>query len=288
MSGLVAGFVWRYYLHGGNERMLAARLADNADEKGRNIFPSVATLAAETILSERTVQRLLSKMRRDGWLIVVRKAHGGGRGGGDGRATEYRINPEWIRASEMGVKLSPISGGKRVTTEAEMGDTAVSEMGDTVVSPYPSRTVIEPNTPQPPKGGDAANDSRGDEGEPDGFKVLVAAYPPHRVNLSAALRQWRRLNPNPAMQAAMAAAAASQAKTAEWARDEGRPVPNLSKWIRNRAWRAYAPKLPTATSAPQPPVDTRSAEQREADRQRAIEARAKLASMVRRREAVPA
>jgi hypothetical protein len=65
-------------------------------------------------------------------------------------------------------------------------------------------------------------------------------------------------------------------------------VPNLSKWIRNRAWRAYAPKLPTATSAPQPPVDTRSAEQREADRQRAIEARAKLASMVRRREAVPA
>jgi hypothetical protein len=287
MSARCTSAVFERYPVGGGEFTLAIALADNAHDDGTHIYPYVETMARKSRQDVRTVQRHLKRMLESGWLILVRPA------GGRGRPAEYRISPRWLKGdslspisdaaqapecTEKGDNVSPIQPEKRVTSEAQKGDIQNT--------PYKNQKNLY--TPLPPKGGGAADESRGEEAEPDGFKALVAAYPAHRVNLSAALRQWRRFNPSLAQQATMVAAAAAQAKTAEWMRDEGRPVPNLSKWIRNRAWRAYEPKPPSPTSAPQSPVDTRSLEQREADRQRAIEARAKLASMTRRREAVPA
>jgi hypothetical protein len=71
-------------------------------------------------------------MEESGWLLKV------GQGGGSGRATRYRIDPDWINNPggwrKNGDKLSPFLNGdkkgdtpqKRVTSEAGNGDTAVS------------------------------------------------------------------------------------------------------------------------------------------------------------------
>ena len=97
MSGLISGLVFKHYPGTGGELLTALKLADNADDKGRRIFPSIATLATDTRQSERTVQRQLRHMVAMGWLQMVRQARGGGRGGDCGRPREYRIHPDWVQ-----------------------------------------------------------------------------------------------------------------------------------------------------------------------------------------------
>ena len=97
MSGLISGLVFKHYPGTGGELLTALKLADNADDKGRRIFPSIATLATDTRQSERTVQRQLRHMVAMGWLQMVRQARGVGRGGDCGRPREYRIHPDWVQ-----------------------------------------------------------------------------------------------------------------------------------------------------------------------------------------------
>ena len=168
--------VFEHFPGDASEVLLAVKLADNAHDDGRHIFPSVATLAQQTRRSERTVQYQLKRMVASQWLVLVREAIGGGRGGGYGRPREYRIHPDWIRAhdartpeaerppwppvlcavpvpsKEMGAKPAPISQKKWVQPSAEMGAIAVAEMGAIAVAPEPSLTVKEPIPPVSPTG----------------------------------------------------------------------------------------------------------------------------------------
>lgn len=100
MSGKLVGKVFDHYPNGGAELLLAVKLADNAHDDGKHIFPAVATLAKQTRQSERTVQYALRRMVEMGWLILVKEGWGGGRGGGCGRPREYRISPVWIKAHD--------------------------------------------------------------------------------------------------------------------------------------------------------------------------------------------
>lgn len=139
MSVRMMTLVFEHYPNGGGERCLALALADCAHDDGSHVFPSVATLAHKSRQSDRTVQRQLQVMVGYGWLLVIRE------GGGRLKATEYRINPDWIAdpagfafKSEKGDILSPFSEAKgchscvtvsdaeRVTNSAEKGDIAVS------------------------------------------------------------------------------------------------------------------------------------------------------------------
>lgn len=265
MSGKVVGLVFDHYSGNGSELLLAVKLADNAHDDGTHIFPSVATLARQTRQSERTVQYQLKRMVEARWLILVRKAIGGGRGGAPGRPNEYRINPDFIKAfdtrtpeserpmwppqpvgrqnpdgQEMGADSAPISSGKRVQSGKEMGATAVAEMGAIAVAPEPSLTVNK-NTPLPPTGG------------APGFEAVNAEYP-RQTAKAKALAVWTRINPDAQTQQAMLQAIRAWRRTQEWQREEGRYVPLLWKWLRDGRWRDV-PGIadPPASSAP-PPV----------------------------------
>ena len=93
MSGKLVGMVFDHYPNGGSELLLAVKLADNADDFGHNIYPSVATLALQTRQSVRTVQNQLRRMQDMGWLLLVRHS-----AGGRGLARVYHINPAFVRA----------------------------------------------------------------------------------------------------------------------------------------------------------------------------------------------
>lgn len=131
MSVKISGLVWDRYEFGGNKRMVALAIADHAHDDGTHIFPGVERLAVKTMLSVRTIQRVLVEMQADGWLIKV-----GQYNRGRGIATEFKISEEWIK----GDKLSPFSGDKRVTNDAQKGD-KLSQKGDTAVSAQPSLTT---------------------------------------------------------------------------------------------------------------------------------------------------
>lgn len=245
MSGKVVGMVFDFYPGKGAELLLAVKLADNAHEDGTSIYPSIGTLAELTRQSERSVQYLIKRMVDAGWLVLVRHAIGGGRGGGKGRPREYRIHPDWMwqhdrkmpdegrptwfpkpggAPKQMGATSAPICLEKWVQPDAEMGAKATAEMRAIAVAPEPSLTVIEPNTPQPPAGGAS------------GFEAIWQAYP-RKFAEGRARRQWRRLEPDAALQARMLAAIAAQAATDAWKREDGRYVPMLSNWLYGERWK---------------------------------------------------
>lgn len=190
MSVEVMAMVFNRYRAGGNERLLALALADQADKSGARIFPSVATLATMSAQSERSVQRLLHVMLASGWLQLVRKSSGR-----RGDCNEYRISPEWIAGGEpiapqvvpdrrtakrppsplTGANLSPVKADLKATTGDKLapvqpaegvdkfsttGDThglsgdTTGLSGDTAVSPNPVLPVTTHNPLTPAGAGD--------------------------------------------------------------------------------------------------------------------------------------
>lgn len=254
MSGKLVGMVFDHYPNGGSELLLAVKLADNAADDGRHIFPSVETLAAQTRQSARNVQYQLKRMLAMGWLVLVREAVGGGRGGGYGRPREYRIHPDWVRAhdvkvpeaerpvwafrpldaepvdnppkKEMGAKFAPNNSKKWVQPSAEMGATAVAKMGATAVAPYPSLTVKEQIPPNPPVGGAR------------GFDCFIEAWPAgKRTKLVRARRLFDDIVASGLAAAdVLVEAAATQADVQQWAGDGARRVPAPDRWLREQRW----------------------------------------------------
>lgn len=251
MSGKLVGMVFEHFEGDASEVLLAVKLADNAHDDGRHIFPSVATLAEQTRRSERTVQYQLKRMVASSWLVLVREAVGGGRGGGYGRPREYRIHPDWIRAhdartpeaerpvwppalqpaklptEEMGANSAPNKTGKWVQPSAEMGAIAVAKMGATAVAPEPSLTVKEQIPPVSPVG-----DARA-------FEQLAAIWPAgRRQRLEEARGQFDRVvQLRLATPEELLDAARLQATDAVWRRDDGRYVPLLLTWLRHSRWK---------------------------------------------------
>lgn len=106
------------------QKYILLKLADYADDDGARVYPSVATVARLTGVSERTVQRQLSAMRESGLLEVLEKA------------TQHTPTHYLIR----GDKLSPLPK-PGVTPVTLRGDTR-DDPGVTLVSPEPP--VLEP------------------------------------------------------------------------------------------------------------------------------------------------
>lgn len=78
MSVKVSSWVWEHSKTGGGDRLLLLAIADCADDDGDNAWPSVATLARKTQTADRTVQRGIERLEREGCVEVDR---GAGRGG---------------------------------------------------------------------------------------------------------------------------------------------------------------------------------------------------------------
>lgn len=249
MSGKLVGMVFDHYPFPGGEKLLAVKLADNAHDNGCSIYPSVALLARQTHQSERTIQYQLRRMMARGWLLLVKHANGG-----RGHAREYRINPEFIAAYDSrilpeqrptwefksldddikGAKVAPFTEPQRVQSKTTKGATAVAGKGATAVAPQPSLTVIEPNTPLPPKGGESAKIDIEDL-----LAKLIEAHGRHATSdTTAAHSALRRIAPDPASSERMLADLRSEASSPQWQRDDGRFRPRLSKWL--RGWHSMA------------------------------------------------
>lgn len=129
----------------GSARALLNILADYADDNGE-AWPTRATLANDTGMSERNVTRCLQALCEQGRLRLEENATGG-----RGRVPIYRIVfPE----SEKGDTVSPFNEEKRVTNARKKGDN-LSLKGDKCVS-IPSHARREPQEPKEEPQGERA------------------------------------------------------------------------------------------------------------------------------------
>lgn len=135
MSVKIMGMVWDASLNK-NLKFILLAYADHADHEGRNIFPSIETIAKKTGYDERSIQRITTELENIGYLVL----DGDERKGGSGNTTLWRIpiKGDKIAPFKKGDKSAPNSQ-KRVTNRAKKGDT---------MSPDPSlKANVKKNEP---------------------------------------------------------------------------------------------------------------------------------------------
>lgn len=119
MSVKVQGWVWDQSLPT-SEKIVLLKLADHADHEGGNVYPSVASIAAQTGLSERQVQRYLKGFLEKGILVIDDRA-----AGGRGRTRVYRFTFE----------------------KGDAGDTVLPRQRVTSTTPIPTPETVTPMSP---------------------------------------------------------------------------------------------------------------------------------------------
>lgn len=112
--------VWERSRQKGAALLLMLAIADFASDDGGNAFPSVATLAKKTRMSDRQVQRLIQQCEKSGELVAERSTDGR-------RSTVYTVVLSALRVTPD--NLSPVTKGART--------------GDIATSPEPSS--LEPS-----------------------------------------------------------------------------------------------------------------------------------------------
>ena len=160
-----------------SRKIVALKLADVAREDGTKIYPSIATVAAESELSERQVQRVMNEFRKEGLLIITRK------GGGRYKTTEYRFDmmaveclPDAKPMPESEV-ISLVKKGDMVSPFAPERVTLTTQKGD-MVSPNPSlplNTSSKRNSASSEAGADSPSISK--EVWKEGFDLLKTTSP---------------------------------------------------------------------------------------------------------------
>ncbi len=142
MSVYLMSRLFKHRMGHPNRKLLAIRMADHANDDGRGIWPSVETLAEQTELSVRTVQRIISDFLSEGILVLRHKASGR-----PGETNRYDFDldvlfraPEAAEtAPETGVSVSPVGD---VTGDSGEGD-GCQPVADGC---HPdTRTVMEPS-----------------------------------------------------------------------------------------------------------------------------------------------
>lgn len=194
--------------------------ADHANHQGGNSFPGVDTVARETEMGVRTVQRALRKAEREGWLVVERKAS-------QHRPTTYRVNVEKLDANQgcHSDTSESLQGCQRDTPEKNPGVTSSPSRGVTV-TPESEGKVIESTTPR----ADArATDPR--------FWTWLERYPVQPTDTKAALAAWDEAMAAGTDYAALVAAADRLAKSPEVAAPP-------EDWLRHRGWTYPVPAPP--------------------------------------------
>ncbi|MBT2333602.1 hypothetical protein J7E49_06755 [Variovorax paradoxus] len=169
-------------------------------------------------------------------------------------APAFPLESSGIPSEESGTALEKrIATGSRERFPPEKPDFPLEEFklsGGTVLE-FQRKTLLEGegegegyiNTPLTPQGGKRGRSRKPTE-EPSEFVAFYAAYP-RKVSRQAALKAWLDLKPDPALQATIMAALASQCPHLDF-REGGRFIPHASTWLNQGRW---ADELRPAASA---------------------------------------
>ncbi|NAZ37170.1 helix-turn-helix domain-containing protein [Rubellimicrobium sp. CFH 75288] len=86
MSVRMMARVWDRGPEDRDELLVLLALADFADDEGF-CYPSMPAIAAKARMTERGVRGILRRLEASGWVTTER-------GGGKGRSSRYRVNPD--------------------------------------------------------------------------------------------------------------------------------------------------------------------------------------------------
>lgn len=116
MSLRVMGMVWRAKLTSGTVKLVAARLADFADDEGGRVFPSNARVARDCAISDRAVRDAMRALEAIDVLILVAAERPG-----QHLPREYRFNLDALAALAEAADPAEMAGGTSFRAEVRSG-----------------------------------------------------------------------------------------------------------------------------------------------------------------------
>lgn len=129
--------VWKHGPEDQGELLVLLALADYANDAGL-CWPSMSSIAKKARMSERNARRVIRKLENS-HMVLSNSSSGR-------KANTYQILRFWETRTQCPPASEP--GHLRQSTR-----TSATLNPDTAMSAKPSRTVKEPNPPNPPKGG---------------------------------------------------------------------------------------------------------------------------------------
>lgn len=78
--------------------------------------------------------------------------------------------------------------------------------------------------------------SRRDDHPPEGFAEFWSAYP-KKIAKPRAVKAWRALRPDPALQATILAALAASVRSGKWLENDGEFIPHPATYLNDRRWK---------------------------------------------------
>jgi hypothetical protein len=201
-------------------------IADHCADDGRGAYPSVARLAAKTRLSERSVQRAVSRLQTRGVLSVNVSA-------GRGATNVYTINlgrqtdaPD--RATRVPSRHLPDDGRP---PDPRQNDT----VGSDKESPDPSIERSSNQLRNRHRQGLGVEDARLVDGVDDPFERFWTTYP-KKVAKEAARKAWTKLKLSGAEVTRIMSALETHKLTLQWHRNGGQFIPHAASWLNGRRW----------------------------------------------------
>ena len=146
-------WVWEHSRAQGSALLLHLKIADHANDDGRDCYAGQDSLARSCRVATRTVRRLIDELVQAGEVTV--EEYGGPRSDRRGRRTHRYSLPRYIQSLEDKVSAndSPvrIAGHPEPncrTSEAELPDTAMSGEPSVLNHPEPSVSSLAPAAPE--------------------------------------------------------------------------------------------------------------------------------------------
>lgn len=139
------------------KKFVLVSLANHAGDVERLCWPCVKTICDHTSLNRKTVISCLDALEREGWIEDT-----GERRGSTHQVKVYRLQETQKRDSSKGPKNGTVEQSQK-RNGSETGTVPLLPGKGPVLTPKgsqkrdtePSLTIKEPNTPLPPKGGEA-------------------------------------------------------------------------------------------------------------------------------------
>lgn len=194
-----------------NEKLVYLVLCDHTDDNS-TCFPSVDTIAKESLLCRATVFKCLSTLESKGLIRrIARKANDGGR----------QSNMYYIETAE-----------NRIQGNGSAEDKTLYQAPESTTTAEPARDLA-PAEPAPHKR----------EEYPTAFEQLWTIYPKHVAKM-AAYKAWRKAKVGVNSAFLMAKV---QAFAAQCVNTETRFIPNFATWLNGERWNdEYRPDPPQA------------------------------------------
>lgn len=107
MSSAAVNWVFKHSLATGNDRIVLLAIADEANSKGTDAYPSIALIATKTRIHRATVMRSISRLEAIGELVVLRP-----QSRGPGHFNRYVLPMEGFPQESQTATLSQSHAGR--------------------------------------------------------------------------------------------------------------------------------------------------------------------------------